>query len=150
GEVLDPSLVSRPIARDQMIVVVGSGHPWVGRKTMEMAEVVDTEWVLREQGSGTRSVFEQALVASGVPLKDVRVAMELPSNEAVRAAVEAGLGAAAISASVAAPGIEAGLLSLVPVKLPDRNFYELHHAQRYHSRAAEALIEIISGKLPTT
>ena len=84
----------------------------------------------------------------GVALKDLHIAMELPSNEAVRAAVEAGLGATAISASVAAPGIEAGLLNLVPLKLPDRKFYELHHAQRYHSRAAEALIDIISGKSP--
>jgi DNA-binding transcriptional LysR family regulator len=147
--VLDPLLVSRPVARDQMIVVVGSGHPWAGRKVVKVAEIADTEWVLREQGSGTRSIFEQALAAFGVALKDLRVAMELPSNEAVRATVEAGLGATAISASVAAPSIEAGLLSHVPLKLPDRNFYVLHHAQRYHSRAAEALIEIISGKSST-
>ena len=83
-------------------------------------------------------------------MNDLRVAMELPSNEAVRAAVEAGLGATAISASVAAPAIEAGLLHVVPLKLPDRNFYELHHPQRHHSRAAEALIDIISGKSPLT
>jgi DNA-binding transcriptional LysR family regulator len=148
GEVLEPLLVSRPIARDQMIVVVGSGHPWASRKTLEVAEIAQVEWVLREPGSGTRSVFEQALAEFGVPSNNLRVAMELPSNEAIRAAVEAGLGATAISASVAAPSIEAGLLHAVPLKLPDRNFYELHHSQRYHSRAAEALIDIISGKSP--
>ena len=106
--------------------------------------------MLREPGSGLCSVFEQALAGFGVRPNDLRVAMELPSNEAVRAAVEAGLGATAISASVAAPAIEAGLLHVVPLKLPDRNFYELHHSQRYHSRAAEALIDIISGKLSVT
>jgi DNA-binding transcriptional LysR family regulator len=146
GEVLEPLLVSRPIARDQMIVVVGSGHPWADRKALEVTEIAEVEWVLREPGSGTRSVFEQALTGFGVPSNKLRVAMELPSNEAIRAAVEAGLGATAISASVAAPSIEAGLLHAVPLKLPDRNFYELHHSQRYHSRAAEALIDIISGK----
>jgi DNA-binding transcriptional LysR family regulator len=148
GEVLDPLLVSRPVARDQMIVVVGSGHSWADRTTLEVSEILKAEWVLREQGSGTRSVFEQALAELGVPTNDLRVAMELPSNDAVRAAVEAGLGATAISASVAAPSIEAGSLHVVPLKLPDRNFYELHHSQRYHSRAAEALIDIISGKPP--
>ena len=106
--------------------------------------------MLREPGSGTRSIFEQALVGLGVPPSDLRVAMELPSNEAVRAAVEAGLGATAISASVAVSSIEAGLLHVVPLKLPDRNFYALHHSQRYHSRATEALIDIISGKSPST
>lgn len=150
GEVLDPLLVSRPIARDQMIVVVGSSHPWADRKTLEVAEIAKMEWVLREPGSGTRSVFEQALARFGIPLDDLRIAMELPSNEAVRAAVEAGLGATATSASVAAPSIEAGLLHVVPLKLPDRNFYQLHHSQRYRSRAAEALIALISGKSAAT
>src|SRR5262249_6471482 len=150
GEVLEPLLVSRPVARDQMIVVVGSGHPWADRRTLEVAEIAEVEWVLREPGSGTRSVFEQALAGFGVSSNNLRVAMELPSNEAIRAAVESGLGATAISASVAAPSIEAGLLHAVPLKLPDRNFYELHHSQRYHSRAAEALIDIISGKSPPT
>jgi DNA-binding transcriptional LysR family regulator len=146
GEVLAPALVSRPVARDQMIIVVGADHPWAGRKIVKAAEMADTEWVLREQGSGTRSVFEHALTGLGVRLTDLRVAMELPSNEAVRAAVEAGMGATAISASVVAPSIEAGLLHAAPLKLPDRHFYELHHAERYHSRAAEALIELISRK----
>jgi DNA-binding transcriptional LysR family regulator len=146
GEVLDPALVSRPIARDQMIVVVGSDHPWAGRKTLSTTEIADSEWVLREQGSGTRSVFEQALMGFGIASTDLRIAMELPSNEAVRSAVEAGLGATAISASVAAPSIETGLLHAVPLKLPDRPFYELHHGERYHSRAAEALLDIISRK----
>src|SRR5215472_17038416 len=98
GEVLEPLLVSRPIARDQMIVVVGSGHPWAVRKTLEAVEIAEMEWVLREPGSGTRSVFEQALARVGIPLDALRIAMELPSNEAVRAAVEAGLGATATSA----------------------------------------------------
>jgi DNA-binding transcriptional LysR family regulator len=146
GEVLDPALVSRPVARDQMMVVVGADHPWAGREIVKATEIADTEWVLREEGSGTRSVFEQALTGLGVRLTDLRIAMELPSNEAVRAAVEAGMGATAISASVVAPSIEAGLLHAVPLKLPDRYFYELHHAERYHSRAAEALIELISRR----
>jgi DNA-binding transcriptional LysR family regulator len=146
GEVHDPALVSRPVARDQMIVVVGADHPWARRKIVKSAEIVETEWVLREQGSGTRSVFEEVLTGLGIPLTDLRIVMELPSNEAVRAAVEAGMGATAISASVVVSSIEAGLLHATSLKLPDRHFYELHHAERYHSRAAEALIELISRK----
>jgi DNA-binding transcriptional LysR family regulator len=67
GEVSDPSLVTRPVARDQMVVVVGADHPWVGCKKLKTTEIADAEWVLREQGSGTRSVFEQALKGLGVP-----------------------------------------------------------------------------------
>ena len=101
---------------------------------------------MREQGPGTRSAFEHALAKFGVPSSSLRVVMELPSNEAVRAAVEAGMGATTLSASVVAPSIEAGLLFQVPLDLPDRPFYTLHHAERYRSRAAKALVDIITAK----
>ena len=146
GEVTDPALVTRAVARDQMVVLVGAGHPWADRKNLKATELADADWVLREQGSGTRAVFEQALAGLGVPIASLRVVMELPSNEAVRAAVEAGMGATALSASVAAPSLEAGLLFQLPIDLPDRLFYELHHAERYHSRAAQALIDAITAR----
>ena len=66
------------------------------------ADLLQGEWVLRGVGSGTRSAFEQALKGVGIRPEKLGIALELPSNEAVRAAVEAGLGATATSASVAA------------------------------------------------
>jgi DNA-binding transcriptional LysR family regulator len=51
----------------------------------------------------------------------------------VAAAVEAGLGATAISASVAAPSIEAGLLHQVAFRLPEREFHVLRRWERYRS-----------------
>ena len=65
-------LVSRPVARDQMIVVVGPEHPWAGRERVTPAELADTDWVLREQGSGTRSAFEQALLGFGIAIQSLR------------------------------------------------------------------------------
>jgi DNA-binding transcriptional LysR family regulator len=103
------------------------------------------DWVLREPGSGTRSGFEHALEGLGLSPHKLRVALELPSNEAVRAAVEAGLGATAISASVAAPSLEAGLLRQADFALPERHYSVLRHAERYRSRAAETLMDIIRG-----
>ncbi len=146
GEVTDPVLVSRPVARDQMLVVVGPEHPWAGRERVTPAELADTEWVLREQGSGTRSAFEQALTGFGIAPNSLRVPLEFPSNEAVRSAVEAGMGATAISASVAAPSIEAGLLCQVPLQIPDRHFHVLHHGERQHSKVAERLLQMIAGQ----
>ncbi len=110
---------------------------------LTLDELAAGPWVLREQGSGTRSVFEAAMSGFGLSEGALRVALELPSNEAVRAAVEAGLGATAISASVAAPSLEAGLLQTIDLKLPDRPFFMLRRTERYLSRAAAALIELI-------
>jgi DNA-binding transcriptional LysR family regulator len=73
------------------------------------------------------------------------VALELPSNEAVRAAVEAGIGATAISASVAASGLEAGLLHQVQFNLPERDFNVVRHVERHRSKAVEALLSMVTA-----
>ena len=143
GDVDDPALTGLTVARDQMVVVVGPEHPWADRTTLDPAELAGGEWVLREPGSGTRSVFEHALAGFGVAADRLRIALELPSNEAVRAAVEAGMGATALSASVAAASLEAGLLRPVPLPLPERAFVVLQHAERPRSRAADALVDLI-------
>lgn len=149
GAVDDPLLESRVVARDQLVVVVGPDHDWArpgaSAAPFDPARLVETDWVLREAGSGTRSVFEAALEGFGVAPSSLRVALELPSNESVRAAVEAGMGATAISASVAAPSLEAGLLHALDLTLPERDFHVLRHRERYRSRAADALLAVIAG-----
>lgn len=145
GAVDDPALESRAVARDQLVIVVGTGHPWAGCGAITPDRLAESDWVLREAGSGTRSVFEAALDGFGVPASSLRVVLDLPSNESVRGAVEAGMGATALSASVAAPSIEAGLLHQVGLTLPERDFHVLRHTERYRSRAADALLAIIAG-----
>jgi DNA-binding transcriptional LysR family regulator len=148
GEVDDSALVSETVARDQLLIVVGAEHSWGEAKGLGKVDLLDVDWVLREPGSGTRSGFERALEAISLSVHELRVALELPSNEAVRAAVEAGMGAAVMSASVAAPSIEAGLLRQADFGLPERCYYALRHAERYRSRAAETLMDIIRGSRP--
>ena len=143
GAVDDPSLLRAVVARDQMLLVVGSGHPWAGRDSVSKPELMTADWVLREPGSGTRSVFEAEWARLGLG-GHLRVLLELPSNEAVRAAVEAGAGATVISASVASPSLDAGLLHRIGLRLPDRSFDLLRQRDRSSSRAADAFLEIIN------
>ncbi len=144
GGVEDPDLHSTEVARDQLVLVVAPEHPWASGRAPDPAMLLEVDWVLREPGSGTRSEFEVALEALGVAPDRLRVTMELPSNEAVRAAVEADMGAAVISASVAAPSLEAGLLACVPLALPERAFKVVRHRERYLSRSAEALLAMLT------
>lgn len=150
GTVTDPAILSEVVARDQLVLVVGSDHQWADRARAEWDELADIEWVLRERGSGTRSMFEAEYARAGMT-SSLCVALELPSNEAVRSAVEAGAGATVISASVAAPSLEAGLLRRVQLDLPDRAFVALRHRERHRSRAAKALLDAIrmdGGRMP--
>ncbi len=140
GEVKYDDFESSRVARDQLVLVVGMNHPWIERTDLSPADLMETEWVLREAGSGTRSAFEDTLVGFGLDPRNLRIELELPSNEAVRA----GLGATALSASVAAPSLEAGLLHQADFRLPEREFHVLHHRERYRSRAAEALLAMMA------
>ncbi len=136
-------LIRTPVARDQLVIVVGNRHPWAGAPAPTPAQLMAGAWILREPGSGTRSAFEQALPRFGLAAADLNIIMEFPSNEAVRAAVEAGRAATALSASVAAAGIEAGLLHAVDFPLPDRQFFLLRHPTRYRTHAALALARMV-------
>jgi DNA-binding transcriptional LysR family regulator len=146
GVVKSESLESLVVARDQLVLVVGPDHAWGDAESLARADLLRGEWVLREVGSGTRSALEQALKRLGIRPDKLRIAMELPSNEAVRAAVEAGLGATATSASVAASSLEAGLLRQVRFKLPDREFHVLSQKNRARSRIAGALFSILAAR----
>ena len=100
---------------------------------------------MRERGSGTRSEFEAVLTRWALSTDRLNVVLELPSNEAVRMAVEAGAGASVISRLVAEPSLRTGNLKVIAFELPERAFTALRHRERYFSKAARALLNEIRG-----
>ena len=143
GEVDESLLTATKIDGDSLILAVGARHPWANRTKISAKDLPTTSWILRERGSGTRSMFEVALHQNGLKLSDLHIALELPSNEAVRSAVEAGDGATAVSDLVAAPSIAAKTLHRVKFDLPRRSFYILRHKERHVSRAEDALLKAL-------
>ena len=143
GEVDEPSLAIRRMEGDSLVIVVGARHRWVGRTRITPQFLTETSWILREPGSGTRSMFEAALRKFHIKLPDLDIRLELPSNEAVRVAVESGDCAAAISDLVVAQSLAAGTLHRVKIDLPKRSFIALRHKERYASRAEKALFASI-------
>jgi len=139
GEVDDPSLAIRKMEGDSLAIVVGPRHPWTGKAHITPERLTKTSWILREPGSGTRSMFEAALKNFDVKLSDLDIRLELPSNEAVRLAVESGDCATAISDLVVGQSLAAGTLHRVKIDLPKRSFFALRHKERYASQAEKAL-----------
>jgi DNA-binding transcriptional LysR family regulator len=100
------------------------------------------EWILRERGSGTREVVEQLLTSQ---LGDIRLAMELGGTEAIKRAVESGLGISCLSLTALAGAIERG--NLVAVATPflrlTRSLHIVMHKQKYRTEGLEALLDSI-------
>jgi DNA-binding transcriptional LysR family regulator len=142
GEVDDPALADETVGADQLVLLVKPDHRWATAKALRAVDLLAGTWVLREPGSGTRASLEATLRAAGVDPAKLRVALTLPSNEAVLAAAEAGAGATALSASVAADAVSRGGLARANFRLPTRTYRLLRHKERYRTLAADAFVEL--------
>lgn len=105
-------LAHRLVGTDELVVVVGPGHPWAGRSRITAAALAATPLVVREAGSGTRTVLDRAL--AGLPTAPP--ALELSSTAAVRSAVAAGAGPAALGAHAVRDDLATGRLVRVAVR----------------------------------
>jgi DNA-binding transcriptional LysR family regulator len=143
GEVDEPALSVKSIEGDRLTVVIATGDGPAKPRKIGPADILAMDWVLREPGSGTRAEFEAELRRRKIDPAALKVVLELPSNEAVRSAVMAGAGATAISELVVAVGLRYGSLRRLDLALPQRAFHILRHKERYRSRAADALLEIV-------
>ena len=138
GDIDRPELALTPVDDDRLVVVCAPDHPLVAARQATLKTLAKVPWVMRERGSGTRSVLEDALRAGGIDPGMLEVAIELPTNEAVCAAARAGRCVTAISELVARPHIEAGRLKQVGAALASRHFALLAHKERYRTKAARA------------
>jgi len=85
----DDRLISIALEPDTLVVFVNQDHAWAERRSVTIEELLKQRIILREKGSRTRSIFEEAVAQSGGRLQDV---MEISGREGVREAVAAGFG----------------------------------------------------------
>ncbi|MHB1768544.1 MAG: LysR family transcriptional regulator [Phycisphaerae bacterium] len=95
GSAEHPELASKVFWKDQLVPIVPADHPLTKRKRITLEMVANEPLIIREPGSGTRTVLEQAAAKRGVTLKPF---LEIASTEAIKALVAAGSGVAVISA----------------------------------------------------
>ncbi|GAB2865421.1 LysR family transcriptional regulator [Nocardioides pacificus] len=108
------SVGSTTVARDQLVVVVGPGHPWARRRRpVGPEELAASDPVVRESGSGTRETLVRALDRAGVELGPL--GLELASTAAVKAAAAAGDAPAVLSELAVVSELASGQLVAVAV-----------------------------------
>jgi LysR family transcriptional regulator, transcriptional activator of the cysJI operon len=125
---------------DRLLVVCPPDSPLAGRGSVPLSEIAESPFIVRESGSGTRIVFEQALRDGGVDPSDLNVVMELGTSEAIVNAVEGGMGVGVVSHWMADKALALGTIAQVAVPgFPvDRPFFAVL-PRGARSRAAEAL-----------
>ncbi len=90
----EPYLLRERFMDNPLVVIAAPDHPLAGQQRVALSELSNDIFLIREQGSGTRTAMERFFTAHGVSLK---TRMELSSNEAIRQAVAVGLGLGVVS-----------------------------------------------------
>ena len=82
-----PWLHYEPLMADELVLVAGTSGRYAGVESVTVEELQSIPLVLREKGSGTREIIENALARHGVGVQDLRVVIELSSTEAIKSFV---------------------------------------------------------------
>ncbi len=147
GRISHPALLRLPIDDDRLVMVMSTSQSGPPRRPCGKLDMRSINWVIREEGSGTRDALEDLAHAEGMAFDQLRIFLVLPSNEAIREAVEAGAGATIISEHVVARDIAAGALISIPISLPRREFALVRHKDRYLSAALRALVSMLTADM---
>lgn len=117
---------------DALVVFCAPNHPLAQKSVLDDQDLIAAEWILRETGSGTRQGFDRAM--HGL-LASQSIKLELQHTEAIKRAVEAGLGISCLSSITLEDAFQRG--SLVPLNIPHRDFhrafYFILHKNKYRS-----------------
>lgn len=128
----DPEVEVLPWWQDELVVFAAREHLLALQEAITLADLAAAEWVLREPASGTREVLDNALLGK-IPRLHLR--LELGNTEAIKRAVQAGVGIGCVSRLALADAFREG--SLVELATPfldlRRHFYILIHSQKYRT-----------------
>lgn len=127
-----PDIESEPWIADELAVFCSPDHPLARKPKISMEKLLQEPWILREIGSGTRETFDRAFHRYHGKLN---IRLELEHTEAIKRAVESGLGIGCISHLALKEAFRRGSLVHLPtpnLKL-DRYFHFIWHNQKYQT-----------------
>jgi len=148
GPVHDERVHVSPWRTDELVIVVGRDHPLLAAPPASAAALSRELFIVREPGSGTREVAEDALRRHRVV---PRTTLEMSSTEAIKQTVAAGLGVSILSAAAAADQLALGKLRRldIPGFHVPRALSRLSLADRRPSFAARAFAALLDERPPS-
>lgn len=141
GEIAHSELDVIPWREDELVVFCAPEHPLANKADIHDQDLIRSQWILREPGSGTRQAFDFAM--HGI-LSQLDVNLELQHTEAIKRAVESGMGIGCLSRITLEDAFKRG--SLIPLDIPHRDFhrqfYLILHKNKYRSAGIQNWIAL--------
>ena len=142
-----PHLTTLACCEDELVMICAPNNALASRTSVNARDIADQPYVSREHGSGTREVVDDFFKSNGVNPDDLHIEMELGSREAIKGAVEAGLGVAIMSASTVTKEILLGTLVAVPLNPRlTRQLSMVYAPEKFRSKLLDAFISFVENK----
>ncbi len=151
NNVIDLGIVEAPVSNkklqldlcreDELVLIAPPDHPLAENESIKIDQIKEHPYIWREEGSGTREVIHDYLTEAGVNPADLNVIMELGSPEAIKGAVESGIGVTIISKASIQKELQLGTVKMVHLE-PHmiRPFSFVHQKQKFRLRAMDELL----------
>ncbi len=139
--VSNKNLVVEKCREDELVLIVPPAHELASRDVISLIEITKYPFICREEGSGTREVMIESMHEAGISNADLSVSMELGSLEAIKGAVEAGMGVSVLSSATIVKELKLGTLVAIKLDPPlTRPFSFVHQKQKFRVRAMDELL----------
>ncbi len=142
---LTESLEILPYAEDELALILPVFHPFAKLETIQKEDLYKLQFIALDSQSTIRKVIDQVLGRCEIDTRRFKVEMELNSIEAIKNAVQSGLGAAFVSTAAIAKELQMGVLHCAPIEgvVVKRTLWLIFNPNRYRSKAAEAFSQEI-------
>ena len=149
---VDVGIVESPISNknltvevcwhDKLVFICPPQHALAKKSAITVKELMELPFVCREEGSGTREFISEYLMQNNTQEQDLNVNVEVSSPEAVKSAVEAGLGVSIVSQATVVKEIKLGTLVALPLDPPlERPFSIVHQRQKFRLHAMDEFMD---------
>lgn len=147
GTVSSPHIISHPVMDDELVVIAHPDNPLCRKRSCKSADLAGHEFIIREEGSGTRDVFEKMMRLREIPFA---ITGEMNNAEAIKHAVAAGLGLSVLSRLSVVNEVKRGELRIL--KISDlrflRKFSIIYHKNKFITDHIRNFIETTVSLLP--
>jgi DNA-binding transcriptional LysR family regulator len=130
---------------DRVCLIVPLSHPWANREFVEPEELLEVDFIWREEGSGTRCVTEEKLREHDIGIEQFKTILTLGNSEAIALAVQEGIGAGFVSQMIISRIVEG---KVAPVKVRgleiEQDIYIGRDANRLGTTAQTAFWEFVT------
>ncbi|NLM75254.1 MAG: LysR family transcriptional regulator [Clostridiaceae bacterium] len=144
GNVKSQDLISIPEVNDFLVLICAKDHPLAKKKTVKLKDLENVKFAMREQGSGTRELFERYMLENGIPIK---IGFEANSSDMIKKAVINNQCLAVISIRLVEEEIKAGKIHVILNTNSDWNRYfsVVYHKNKVITKEMQNLIEIVKN-----